>query len=153
MITNAKRAYVGFLIGNRKFDLIEIKRDDEIIKKIRIRIKDFWLNYVLAKIAPAPNGTISAKEALAAMYPKEAEGIMIPDDEEYKKLEKLIGDYDDNSELKKKHQKLLDKTKQEIAQILGHHEKADIKDRSITYKTVHKHVDAYDSSSRYIRVF
>ena len=153
MITNARRAYVGFLIGNRKFDLIEVKRDDEVIKKLRTRVKDFWENYVLTGIAPAADGSTSSKETLALMHPKEVERILIPSDEEYKKLDKLIGVYDENNETKKTVENALEKAKQEMAQILGDYERADVGGRAITYKTVRREVSAYTSISRYVRIY
>ena len=153
MITGAKRAYVGFLIGNRKFDLIEVKRDDEVIKKLRVRVKDFWENYVLTGIAPAADGTISSKEALSAMYPKEAAGIMIPDDDEYKKLAELLGVFDKNNGTKKTVEKALEKAKQEMAQVIGDHEKVEVTNRTITFKTIHRYVEAFDYTTRFIRVY
>ncbi len=69
--------YIAFLIGNRKFDVKLIERNEEVIKEIVEKADYFWNTFVVPKVAPAPDGTFSSGEALKRMYPKEDEGKII----------------------------------------------------------------------------
>ena len=69
--------YIAFLIGNRKFDVKLIERNEEVIKEIVEKADYFWKTFVIPKIAPAPDGSFSSGEALKKMYPKEDEGKII----------------------------------------------------------------------------
>jgi predicted phage-related endonuclease len=75
--TNYQYCYIAFLIGNRKFDVKLIERNEEVIKQIVEKADYFWNNFVVQKTPPAPSGDESSKEALAMMYPKEEAGKII----------------------------------------------------------------------------
>ena len=76
-VTNYRFCYLAFLIGNRKFDVKLIERNEEVIKQIVEKANYFWNAFVIPKVLPAPDGTESSKEALAKLYPKEEEGKII----------------------------------------------------------------------------
>ena len=76
-VTGLKYCYLSFLIGNRKFDVLVIERNEEVIKEIVEKADYFWNTFVIPKVAPAPSGDISSGEALKSMYPKEEEGKII----------------------------------------------------------------------------
>ncbi len=93
-VTNYQYCYIAFLIGNRKFDVKLIERNEEVIKQIVEKADYFWNNFVIPRVPPAPSGDESSKEALAMMYPKEEVGKIISiEGEEYlqalNKLEQL----------------------------------------------------------------
>ncbi|MBA7578609.1 hypothetical protein ES708_20474 [subsurface metagenome] len=73
-VTGLEYCYLSFLIGNRKFDVLVIERNEEVIKEIVEKADYFWNTFVIPKVAPAPSGDISSSEALKSMYPKEEEG-------------------------------------------------------------------------------
>lgn len=76
-VTNFQYCYLAFLIGNRKFDVLVIERNEEVIKEIVEKADYFWNTFVVPKTAPEPSGDISSGEALKSMYPKEEEGKII----------------------------------------------------------------------------
>lgn len=76
-VTGLKYCYLSFLIGNRKFDVLVIERNEEVIKEIVEKADYFWNTFVVPKVAPAPDGSFSSGEALKSMYPKEDEGKII----------------------------------------------------------------------------
>lgn len=69
--------YIAFLIGNRKFDVKLIERNEEVIKEMVEKADHFWNTFVIPRVAPAPDGSFSSGEALKKMYPKEDEGKII----------------------------------------------------------------------------
>ena len=67
-VTGASKAYIAVLIGGQKFIYKEIERDEELIKIIIDAEKDFWLNHVEKKIAPAIDGSFGACRYLSEKY-------------------------------------------------------------------------------------
>jgi len=67
-VTNCKTCYLACLIGNNKFVVTVIERNDEVIEQIIVKVNDFWNNFVEKKVPPAPDGSVSAKETLDLMY-------------------------------------------------------------------------------------
>lgn len=76
-VTGLEFCYLSFLIGNRKFDVLIIERNQEVIDEIVGKADFFWKTFVIPKVAPAPSGDISSSEALKSMYPKEEEGTTV----------------------------------------------------------------------------
>ena len=76
-VTGLEYCYLSFLIGNRKFDVLVIERNEEVIEEIVEKADHFWKTYVVPRVAPAPDGSFSSGEALNKMYPKEDEGKII----------------------------------------------------------------------------
>ena len=76
-VTGYLYCYLVFLIGNHKFDVKLIERNEEVIKQLVEKAGYFWNTFVIPKVAPAPDGSFSSGEALKKMYPKEDEGKII----------------------------------------------------------------------------
>lgn len=76
-VTGLEYCYLSFLIGNRKFAVLIIERNQEVIDEMVEKADFFWKTYVIPKVAPAPSGDISSGEALKSMYPKEEEGTTV----------------------------------------------------------------------------
>ena len=70
-VTGLKTAYIGYLIGNRKFDVKEVIRNDDVIGLLIEKASDFWHNNILAKVPPAPVGFNSDTDILKKLYPEE----------------------------------------------------------------------------------
>lgn len=53
-ITGAKTCYVAVLIGGNDFRIYKVDRDEEAIRMIVEKCREFWFGYVLTKKEPAP---------------------------------------------------------------------------------------------------
>jgi len=138
-ITGAKKGYLGVLIGNRVFDIREIPRNENVINMALERADDFWNNFVLKSIMPAPDGSQASEEVLKKLYAVETEGkILEPTDDEKAALEAAAGEVKIWNENKKEAERKLTKAKQTIMSIMKDAEIAFIGADKITYKTVNR---------------
>lgn len=76
-VTGAAYASVAVLIGGSEFLWCDVPRNDEFIADLRRRVVEFW-GMVLADVAPAPDATEATKNALRAIFPKEASPELVP---------------------------------------------------------------------------
>ena len=76
-VTGLEYCYLSFLIGNRRFAVLVIERNQEVIDEMVEKADYFWNTFVVPKVAPAPSGDISSSIALKSMYPKEKEGTTV----------------------------------------------------------------------------
>ena len=135
--TNFKYCYLAFLIGNRKFDVKIIERNEEVIANIAKQANDFWNNFIIPKLPPAPDGTESSKEVLEKLYPKEEEGkvITIEDSSEMK----IIFNALEQLKIAKKEAELgIEEANQTLKAKMGTAEIALCGDKKITWKEVIK---------------
>jgi len=132
-ISGYKRAYVAFLVGNRKFDVKIVERNDEVITKILEYAKDFWENFVMKDIPPAPDGSASAEDTLNRMYPTESpeKVIEFPDFSDYGDM---IEVYNEKQRYMKELQEEIEGIKQKIKLEMGDAETALIGDHRVTWK-------------------
>ena len=70
-VTNCKKCYLAFLIGNNKFNVTIIERNNEVIEQMVEKANYFWKNFIEKKVPPAPSGDDSSKEILDKMYKAE----------------------------------------------------------------------------------
>jgi putative phage-type endonuclease len=70
LVTGKSKASIACLIGGQKFVWIDVDRDDILMNRIIKAGAEFW-NRVENRDPPLPDGTDSAKKALARMYPIE----------------------------------------------------------------------------------
>ena len=135
-VTNVKKCYLAFLIGNNKFNVTVIERNEEVIEMIVKRVAEFWTNFVEKKVAPAPIGDISSKEILDKMYKNVEVGKeIIIEDVKYQMYCKEIAD------LKKKAtemEKNLEQLKQWIKEKMGTAETGRAGEWIITWKEQEK---------------
>jgi putative phage-type endonuclease len=125
--------YLAFLIGNRKFGVKVIERNEEVIDNIVKQANDFWNNFVIPKVPPAPSGDESSEKTLARLYPKEEEGKTITLD-----VEKNIEVIENINEEIKRLYTQLDTEKQSIKAVMKDAEIALCGDKKITWKEVVK---------------
>lgn len=81
-VLDYEKAYIAVLIGGQKFVWKEVERDDEFIELMIEQEKHFWEEHVLKGVPPEIDGSKSASELLAKMYPEDnGETVMLPSDE------------------------------------------------------------------------
>lgn len=150
-VTGYLYCYLVFLIGNHKFNVKLIKRNEEVIKEMAEKADYFWNTFVIPKVPPAPDGTESSKETLAKLYPKEEEGKVITITDT--KIETCLKNIDYIKEEIKNYTKDLESFKQTIKAKMGDAEIAICGDRKITWKEVfRKEYIVKASSSRQFRI-
>lgn len=95
-VTGLPRGWLACLIGGQQFVVREVERDDELIKKMCDVEMLFWRG-VQRRIPPAPNGSASAREAIARWFPEEnpCERVLLTLDEchlldEYRECGRII---------------------------------------------------------------
>ncbi|WP_445480436.1 YqaJ viral recombinase family nuclease [Lysinibacillus irui] len=131
-VTGYEKAYIAVLIGGNKFVWKEVARDDEFIELMIQHEKAFWENHVLANVPPAIDGSSSASELLAKMYPQD-DGSAIMLDEQSNTLIEAI-------ESIKAEQKQLEKQRNEyenqLKMALGEAAEGHSNRFKVTYKTI-----------------
>lgn len=70
-VTGYEKAYIAVLIGGNNFIWKEVNRDDEFIELMIKREKEFWENHVIANVPPPIDGSPSASDFLAKIYPQD----------------------------------------------------------------------------------
>ena len=135
-VTNAKGCYLAFLIGNNKFNVTVIERNEEVIEMIEKKVTEFWNTFVEKKVPPAPTGDISSKEILDKMYENVIVGKeIVIEDVKYQTYCKEIDD------LKKKAteiEKSLEQYKQWVKEKMGTAETGRAGEWIITWKEQEK---------------
>lgn len=154
MITGWEYCYLAFLIGNRKFDVKVIQRNEKIIKSLKEKGIEFWEKFVLKETPPAPIGLMSDKEALEILYPEELIGkertLTIDEEEE---ILNILGKMEKQNNIKKEAEKEIEKIKQFIKAVIGDNEYMFAGGRTIKYKTIRlkeRIVKAYSYRRLYI---
>ena len=150
-ITGGNLAYVGFLIGNRVFDIRKVPRNEKVIDMMFKRSVDFWRNYVLKNVMPAPDGSEASGDVLKELYSIEAAGkILEPTEEEDKQLRSAAVDAKEWNDRKKEADKELTKAKQIIISIMKDSELVYIDMEKVTHKTIHR--DGYTVGPKEFRM-
>ena len=110
-VLDYEKAYIAVLIGGQKFIWKELQRDDEFIELMIQHEKDFWENHVLAGVPPEIDGSKSASELLAKMYPEDdGSTIMLPSDEAemlIEAIESIKAEVKEKQELQKEYENKL----------------------------------------------
>lgn len=148
-VTGIQNFYVGYLIGNRKFDAKHVPRNDEVIEEILKQAKDFWQDHVLTEIPPAPIGLGSDTDTLKKMYPVGDGDIVELHDYQDKrdKYKELMG-------VKKELDQEIEAIKQEFMAAMGESEVAVVGDKKVTWRTINrKGFYVEPSSSRQLRIY
>lgn len=150
-ITGAKIGYIGFLIGNRVFDIKEISRNEKVIEMAFGRADKFWNDFVLENVMPAPDGSEASGDVLKELYSIEVSGkVLEPTEEEDNQLRSAAVDAKEWNDRKKEAEKELTKAKQIIISIMKDAEVAYIDMERVTYKTIHR--DGYTVGPKEFRM-
>lgn len=67
-VSGYKKWYVAALIMGREFLIREINRDEELISNLIIIEERFWINNVLARVMPNPDGSKAYSDMLSQLY-------------------------------------------------------------------------------------
>jgi len=152
-VTGTARAFVGFLIGNRTFDIKVVPRNDKVIDMLVERVNNFWYSFVVPGIAPAPDGSASAQEIINLLNPLETTGkTFIVNEGNIKQLRTMVSEYDSCNDIKKDNEAKMTKIRQQFAMMMGDAEEMVVDGRKIDFKTINKHVSAYDSTYRTVMI-
>lgn len=76
-VCNADAWYVAVLILGKGFYYYKLERDEEIICSLIAIERDFWVNNVLKRVPPAPDGSEIANKVLAEQF-RGTKGMAIP---------------------------------------------------------------------------
>jgi predicted phage-related endonuclease len=128
-----------------------IERNDAVIEQLAKQTKDFWNNFIIPRIAPSPDGSISSGQTIKRMYPEEEAGkiIDITNMENQSKMERLEIIKGQAKELKKE----VNFIKQEFQVQMGDAEQAICSDKLINWKSQHKKsYVVQESDSRVMRI-
>lgn len=137
MITGWEYCYLAFLIGNRKFDVKVVQRNEKIIKSLKEKGIEFWKEFILKENPPSPIGLTSDEAALKILYPEELPGsekLLTPAEEE--EIINDINTIDEQKILEKEIKKKIEVAKQRIKAKIGDNEYMAAGGRTITYKTI-----------------
>lgn len=77
-VTGKEQALVAGLIGGQKLELFEVDRDDRIIAVILDTCEPFWVDHVLAGVAPPVGAGDASKEALKQLYGRKGGARKLP---------------------------------------------------------------------------
>lgn len=133
-VTFLQTWYVGYLVGNRKFDVLKVPRNEEVIETLITRGKDFWENNVLVKVPPAPAGFNSDTAILKKLYPEEERAKTI-------ELHNMQSYYDEYKQLSKQQKELkvkIETIKQLFMSAMETAEVAFVGKKKVTWKMVHR---------------
>ncbi|MDC6268050.1 YqaJ viral recombinase family nuclease [Lysinibacillus fusiformis] len=131
-VTGYEKAYIAVLIGGNKFVWKEVDRDDEFIELMIQHEKAFWENHVLANVPPAIDGSSSASELLAKMYPQDDGSAIMLDEQSNTLIEAIESIKTEEKQLelqRKEYENQLKMTLGESAE--GHSDRF-----KVTYKTI-----------------
>jgi putative phage-type endonuclease len=125
---------VVFLIGNSKWDVLTVERNEEFIEKLIEFERKFWEENVLKEVPPVPSGLECDTNIYKELFKEEEPETII-------ELDDLKGTYDRYKELVKE-KKEIDKEMELIKQVfmsrIGNNEAATVEGKKITWKTTKK---------------
>ena len=127
-ITGFKKAYICYLIGNRKMDYKIIPRNEDVIAAMMSYAKSFWENHVLQK--QPPEFSWNDTDAIKELYPKQNEGEVIELDNETD----IVAKWRELEDEKKRIEREIEECKNKIKGSMGTAETARVGIDKITWK-------------------
>lgn len=67
-VTGAQYWYLAYLLGNRKFEVLYITRNETIVNTMIGAADSYWINHIIPRIPPAPTGAAVDSTALKSIY-------------------------------------------------------------------------------------
>lgn len=120
MMTGLPVAYIGALVGGNSVQLLKRTPQPEIIKKIKMKIENFWYT-IDQNIEPKPDFIQDADFIIALNQIAEPGKVMDATGDEV--IESLVNQYKDASDQEKTFGNLKKATKAQILELIGDHEK------------------------------
>lgn len=130
-VTGLKKWYIAILVMGKEFHVFEINRDEEEIKILIEREKEFW-DCVVNDVEPAIDGTDSSCDALNELYPKATKEEAI----ELINTKDLFDRYEELKQFKKKIDDELSMIENSIKQEMEEHSSAYADSYKVSWKTV-----------------
>ena len=131
-VTGYEKAYIAVLIGGNKFVWKEVARDDEFIELMIQHEKEFWENHVLANEPPAIDGSTSATELLAKMYPQDDGSAIMLDEQSNTLIEAIESIKTEEKQLEKQRKEYENQLKMTLGEAAeGHSNRF-----KVSYKTI-----------------
>lgn len=129
-VTDTKTCYMAVLIGGNKYRQYKIERSQELIDVLFEAAEDFWVNNVLAGVAPEPTTLENAKNKYPAHNPDTVLDISIDSDEV-----KVFNEYVELKEAEKLLKKQIEAAQTKLICTIGDNEALAIDgDIAVTYK-------------------
>jgi predicted phage-related endonuclease len=72
-LTGLNHALLAILVGGQRLELVEVERDDDAIRRLLALEEDFY-GHLVRDEPPPPDGSPSAREAVAALFPNAVTG-------------------------------------------------------------------------------
>lgn len=131
-VTGYEKAYIAVLIGGNKFVWKEVARDDEFIELMIHHEKEFWENHVIANVPPAIDGSESASELLAKMYPQDDGSAIMLDEQSNTLIEAIESLKAEEKQLEKQRKEYENQLKMTLGEAAEGHSNC----FKVTHKTV-----------------
>ncbi|WP_051331004.1 YqaJ viral recombinase family protein [Aneurinibacillus terranovensis] len=148
-VTGLQMAYIGYLIGNRKFDVKQIPRNDNVIANLIEIERNFWNENVRVKIPPMPDGSEDSAVALKTLYP-ESDGTII----ELHHMQEERNRYKELGKQKKEIEQEMEAIKQRFMAEMKDAEIAFVGEKKVTWKVVTKKgYFVQPSANRQLRIY
>lgn len=128
-VTGAAKVYLAALILGVDFVVVEINRDEDVIRDLRNIEGEFWNKYVITGEMPAPDGSGAATEAIRELFPTASEKTV-----DLSHMSDLIERYDEIHMLEDELEEEKDSIKQQLQIAMQDADTAYIGDRKITWK-------------------
>ena len=129
-VTGAAKVYLAALIMGMDFVVVEIPRDEEVIRYLRNIEQDFWTNFIETGEMPAPDGSEAAAKAIRELFPESAEKTV-----DLSFMQPTIERIDQITQLEDELKREKDGLKQQIQLHMEDADTAFIGERKITWKT------------------
>lgn len=79
-VTGKKSWYLAVVILGREFRYVKIEREEGMIRDLIAIEEDFWMNHVVPRVMPDPDGSRICDEVLSRYFPKAKGGtLLLPD--------------------------------------------------------------------------
>lgn len=130
-VTGLKKWYIAILVMGKEFHIFEINRDDEEIKILIEREKEFW-DCVANDVEPNIDSSSSTSEAIETLHPKATKDESI----ELIQSRELLDRYSELKELKKKIDDEMNQITNEIKNEMQDYSSAHSDGYKITWKSV-----------------
>ena len=79
-VTGKKRWYLAVVILGREFRYVKIEREEGMIRDLIAIEEDFWMNHVVPRVMPDPDGSRICDEVLSRYFPRAKGGtLLLPD--------------------------------------------------------------------------
>ena len=128
-VTGAAKVYLAALILGVDFVIVEVNRDEDLIRNLCNIEEHFWKHNVLANEMPVPDGSDAATKAIKEMFPDATEKTV-----DLSHMQALLERYDNIHKLEDELEEEKDSIKQQFQMAMQDADTAYIGERKLTWK-------------------